>query len=109
MVTLPKKLIFSCDAGAFAIYDSAEAQTYLRHGGGKALLALRVGPGNIFEVAPKRVLRQTLPTVAVQCADGSIVHLDFDDETAIKDTDQGKFRYCGDLEEGNDGCGYMRA
>ncbi len=108
MVTLPKQLVFSCEAGAFTIYDSSEAKSYLRNGQGTAFVALHVGKGNIFETTPLRVMRHTLSAVSVLCQDGSMVHLDFDDETAHKETPQGKFRYRGDLEEGNNGRGYMK-
>jgi hypothetical protein len=106
---LSQQLVFSCEAGSFLVYDSAEARSFLRHGAGRPLLMLRAGPGNIFESAPKRVVSQTTTSISVQCADGSVVHLDFDQETAKKETPQGTFRYCGDLEDGNAGQGYMRA
>ncbi|MBI4313111.1 MAG: hypothetical protein HY681_15240 [Chloroflexi bacterium] len=107
--TATKQMVFSCDAGAFAIYDSEEARNLLRHGSARPLMALKVGPGNIFESSPKRVLRQSPSAVSVQCVDGSIIHLDFGEETAIKQTDQGRYRYRGDLQDGNKGEGYMPA
>ena len=105
----PKQLVFSCETDSFLAYDSEEVKSFIRHGSGRPLLALKVGKGNIFESAPKKVLRQTSTTVSVQCTDGSVVHLDIDDDTALKDTLQGKFRYSGSLDEGNSGHGYMRA
>lgn len=106
---LSQQLVFSCEAGSFLVYDAEEAKAFVRHGAGRPFLALQAGPGNIFESAPKRVVNQTTSSVSVQCADDSIVHLDFDQETAKKETLQGRFVYCGGLEDGNAGQGYMRA
>lgn len=107
--TLPKQLVFSCEAGAFLVYDSEEAKNFLRYGNGVPFLAFKVGPGNIFEASPKRVLQHTSSVVSVQCADGVIVHLDLDEETAQKETPQGKYLFCGGLTEGNSGQGYIKA
>ena len=106
---LPKRPFFSCETTGLSIVDIDEMQTGFREGGVTPRLTLRVGPRNILEQRPIRVVQQKDQLVAIQCDGDVIVYLDFDAGTARKRTSDGGFLYCGAIDEGNDGKGYIPA
>jgi hypothetical protein len=74
------------------------------------LLMLRVGPRNIFEQRPRRVVGREGDVVSVECDGGVEVHLDFGELAARVHGPNGEERlYLGGLAEGNDGRGFMAA
>ena len=104
---LPAKPFFSCDADGFSIVDGA----LLRNPGGivnvEPLLTLSVGPNNVFEQRPRKVLGRDGDVVTVECDGGVRVRLDFEALSARKETPEGEFVYRAGLDEGNDGRGWM--
>ncbi|MBI4338402.1 MAG: hypothetical protein HY680_00445 [Chloroflexi bacterium] len=107
--TVPQRLFFSCEGDNLAVYDSQGAKSFLRNGDARPLLLLKAGIGNILESAPKHAIRLPNGVVSIECADGTLVELNLEEESAHKTTPSGRFRYRGSLDEGNDGSGYMRA
>ena len=59
------------------------------------VLSLHVGPGNIFEQSPRRVLSHDGDVVAVECDGGVTVYLDFDALAVRAETPGGEFVYRG--------------
>lgn len=106
---LPERPFFSCEETGLSIVDVDEMQTSLLTGGVTPRLTLRVGPGNILEHRPRSAIQQKAQLVAIQCDGDVIVYLDFDAGSARKRTSDGGFLYCGAIDEGNDGKGYIPA
>ena len=105
---LPRRPFFSCEEAAFSIVDAEAMRQGLMTGGITPAVTLQVGPDNIFEHRPRKVLEHQEMQVSVQC-DGDIsVHLDFHSGTAYKRSPDGEFLYRGGIEEGNDGKGFIR-
>ncbi len=106
---LPAKPFFSCEEDGFIVADGAQMRTASAILSIEPLLTLRVAPNNVFEQKPLRVIEQNGSRLAVECAGGETVHLDFHELTARKQSSQGSFLYLGGLERGNDGLGFMPA
>ncbi|MDE2766065.1 MAG: hypothetical protein OXI25_06520 [Chloroflexota bacterium] len=104
---LPAKPFFSCDEGEFAVVDAEQMGTNLSVV--EPMLTLRVGPGNVFEQRPRRVVSNEEGIVNVECDGGETVTLDFNDIAARKSGPAGEFVYRAGLDEGNEGAGWMRA
>ncbi len=107
LFVLPDKPFFSCDADGFSIVDGA----LMRSAGGiiniEPIVSLLVGPNNVFEQRPRRVVSWEGQLVTVACDDGITVILDFGDLAVRKQTALGEFIYRGGLDEGNEGRGWM--
>ncbi len=73
------------------------------------LCVFSVGPGNVFECAPLRVVGHGNEVVTVQCDGGETVVLDFRELSARKRTPNGEWLYRGGLDEANEGLGFVRA
>lgn len=106
---LPRRPFFSCEEAAFSVVDGAAMRQSLLGEGLSPVVTLRVGPGNVFERPPRRVVERRADVVGVQCEGDTVVYLDFENGSARKRTPQGEFLYKGGLDEGNDGKGYIRA
>jgi hypothetical protein len=106
---LPQRPFFSCDDDGFSVIDAAEMQQSLRAGQVTPVLKLKIGPGNIFESRPRKVVNRSGFKVSVQCDDDITVALDFDAESARKKSPEGEFVYLGGIDEGDDGKGWMAA
>ena len=106
---LPQRPFFSCDEDGFSVIDAAEMQQSLRSGQVRPVLKLRVGPGNVFEHRPRKVVDRSGLKVTVQCDSDVTVILDFDSESARKKSPEGEFVYLGGIDEGGDGKGWMAA
>lgn len=104
---LPAEPFFSCGEREFAVVDGAEMRTDLS--AAEPVLTLRVGPGNVFEQRPRRVVSNEDGVVVVECDGGETLTLDFNDIAARKSAPDGEFVYRAGLDEGNDGAGWMRA
>ena len=106
---LPAKPFFSCDEREFAVVDAEQ----LRWGADRSVveptLALRVGPGNVFEHRPRRVVGNEKGVIIVECDGGETLTLDFNDIAARKSGPKGEFVYRAGLDEGNDAAGWMPA
>lgn len=106
---LPEKPFFSCDADGFTVVDGA----LMRNAGSiisiEPVINFCVGPDNVFEQRPRKVLTHESDVVTVACDDGATITLDFADFAARKQTTQGEFLYRGGLDEGNEGKGWMLA
>ena len=111
MFQLPESPLFSCDRDGFAIVDGAKTRVTGFAGLQiDPVFTLEVGPGNVFEQRPVRVLEhEDHHYVAVECEGGETVHLDFYDLKASKEGPTGAWVYRGPLDEGNDGLGFMPA
>ena len=105
---LPVQPFFSCEEAMFSVMDKAALRQQLLQGSLAPVLSLSVGPRNVFERSPRRVLEHRGAMVAVECDGETTVYLDFDSSIARTRTPEGEFRYMGDLEEGNDGKGFIR-
>ena len=106
---LPAKPFFSCDEHEFAVVDAAQMRSAADLSLVAPVLTLRVGPGNVFEQRPRRVISNEDGIVSVECSGGETVALDFNDIAARKSGPVGEFVYRSGLDEGNDGAGWMRA
>ena len=106
---LPQRPFFSCEDDGFSVIDGAEMQQSLRSGQVTPVLKLRIGPGNIFESRPRKVVDRSGLKVSVQCDDDITVTLDFDAESARKKSPEGEFVYLGGIDEGDGGKGWMAA
>ncbi|MEE2701297.1 MAG: hypothetical protein VX800_03840 [Chloroflexota bacterium] len=107
--TFPATPVYSCEGGNFEVYDGNEIREQIaRRDHAKPWMILRSGVGNIFESVPKQIVKEHPMAVAVECWDTVVIHLDFEEGTAHKDSLEGKFMYRGSLEDGNDGQGYIR-
>jgi hypothetical protein len=104
---LPQHPFFNCESDGFSVIDEAEMQKSLRSGQVTPVLKLQIGPDNIFETRPRRVVSRIGLKVTVQCDDDITVTLDFDAESARKKSPEGEFVYLGGLDEGESGKGWM--
>ena len=107
--TLPERPFFSCAAGEFAVVDALQMRTAAGLAHVEPLCVFSVGPGNVFERAPLRVVGQGAEVVTVECDGGETVVLDFRELAARKRTPSGEWLYRGGLDEANEGLGVMRA
>ncbi len=104
---LPAKIFYSCETTRFVIADQTKLSDILR-GKAEPWFTLQVGAGNVFESRPTKILKQSPATVEVSTEDGVTIQLDLDAEAARKlYSDGSQFIYCGGLEEGNEGLGWM--
>ncbi len=108
-IQLPQRPFFSCEEAAFAVVDGDAIRQSLPTGPITPAVTLRVGPGNIFEHRPRRVMEHQGPLVAVECDNDATVYMDFEEGTARTRTPEGDFLYMGGIDEGNDGKGFIRA
>ena len=106
---MPVRPFFSCEETRFLVADGSQVISATAMQSLEPLLSLSVGPGNVFEQRPLRVTSHEGTDVVVECEGDEVVHLNFDDFTARKTTPEAEFYYKGDLDEGNDGLGFMRA
>ncbi|MBM3940055.1 MAG: hypothetical protein FJ318_04020 [SAR202 cluster bacterium] len=110
LFNLPEKPLFSCESSGFHIYDGAQAKGAVGLNALKGLtplLTLQVGPSNVFETRPLRVVKRHEDVVSVMCEGGITVDLDFDALAASKSSDAGEFVYVAGLDRANDGLGYI--
>ena len=105
---LPRRPFFSCEEAAFSIVDGDAMRQSLLAGPITPAVTLRVGPGNIFEHRPRRVVEHQGPLVGIECDNGATVYLDFEEGAARTHTPEGDFLYMGGIDEGNDGKGFIR-
>ncbi|MBI4201437.1 MAG: hypothetical protein HY531_03990 [Chloroflexi bacterium] len=103
---LPVRAVFDFGPDQFVILDGEQLRHSLRAGHPEPWMTFHCGAGNIFQGRPRRVTSRAGNLLSVECEDG-IVHLDFDEGTATKDTPHGKLVYLGGIEEGNEGKGYI--
>ena len=104
---LPERPLFACDEDGFSIVDGALARGALALVSIEPALKLRVGPGNIFEQRPLKLISREGDVVSVQCEGEVIVRLDFGEMLARVERPDGEFLYMAGLEDGNDGKGFM--
>jgi hypothetical protein len=107
--TLPAKVFFSCEEDGFAIVDGGLMRNTLALTSIEPALKLLVGPGNVFEQRPVKLLGREGDVVSVECDGGTVVHLDFAEMLARVKREDGDFLYMGGLEDGNAGMGFMAA
>lgn len=104
---LPAKVFFSCEEDGFSIVDGATVRDMFELANIQPMLRLDVGVGNVFEQRPLKVTSHEGDLVSVECEGGAIVHLDFAEFNARVERSDGVYLYMGDLDEGNDGRGYL--
>jgi hypothetical protein len=109
LLDLPEKPFFSCDADAFSVADGALMRSASSIVNIQPVITLQVGPNNVFEQRPRKVVGREGDVVIVECDGGERVMLDFDALAARKQTPQGEFVYRGGLDDGNEGLGWMSA
>jgi len=107
--SLPTRPFFSCEEDGFAIVDGGLMQSTLALTAIAPVLKLLVGPGNVFEQRPLKLLGREGDVVSVVCEGGAVVNLDFGDMLARVVRPEGEFLYMAGLEDGNDGRGFMAA
>ena len=107
--TLPAKAFFSCEDDGFAIVDGGLMRTTLALTSIAPSLKLLVGPGNVFEQRPVKLVKRDGNVVSVECDGGNVVHLDFGEMLAHVQRVDGDFLYMGGLEDGSAGMGFMAA
>ncbi len=106
---LPEIPFFSCEEDGFAIADGERRQTTRAALILEPVFKLKVGPGNVFERRPLRVIEYEGHNVVVECEGGETVYLDFYELKARKESPDGGWYYRGPLDEGNDALGFMPA
>ncbi len=106
---LPENPFFSCNADSFAILDGSKKQATRASLVIEPIFKLSVGPGNVFEHRPLRVIEHEEHLVTVECEGGETVYLDFHDLKARKEGPRGGWVYKGPLDEGNDALGFLPA
>lgn len=106
---LPERPFFSCEPHRFAVVDAVQMRNVAALGSLEPVCAFAVGPGNVFEQAPREVVSSDARYVRVACEGDEVVTLDFGDLAARKETPEGEFVYRGGLDEADDGLGFMRA
>jgi hypothetical protein len=106
---LPAKPFFSCDADGFSVVDGQQMRNTLDILSIEPALKLHVGPGNVFEHTPRRIVSSDGRIVEVACDDEVTVVLDFEEMRARKSGPGGEFWYMGDIEDGNDAKGWLPA
>jgi hypothetical protein len=106
---LPARPFFSCEEDGFAIVDGALMHNTLALTAITPALKLVVGPGNVFEQRPVKLLGREGDVVSVECEGGAVVNLDFGDMLARVVRPEGEFLYMAGIEDGNDARGFMAA
>lgn len=105
--TLPARAFFSCEEDGFSVVDGALMRNTLALTSIEPALKLLVGPGNVFEHRPLKLLTREGDVVSVECEGETVVHLDFAEMLARVVRPDGEFLYMGGLEDGNAGMGFM--
>ena len=103
---LPSKPYFNCTAEGLDILDTAEMKSSARLDAVEPWMRFELGDRNIIDSKPRKAASSKPGQVAVEC-EGGTVHIDFEDGRAKKVTAQGEFIYMGDLEDRNEGLGYI--
>ncbi len=106
---MPARPFFTCEEDGFSIVDGALMRNTLALTSIEPVLKLHVGPGNVFEQRPLKLVGREGDVVKVECEGGIVVHLDFSEMLARIQGPTGDFLYMGGLEDGNEGMGFMAA
>lgn len=103
---IPPQLFFSCEPASFRIVDKSKFSQVLS-GKEDPWLTLSVNETNVMHSRPLRVTAHNGDKIEVECEGGS-VKLDMESESARKVDPAGReWVYCGGLDEGNEGLGWM--
>ena len=88
--------------------NAADVQRNLLGGTVIPVISFSVAAGNIFETRPLKAVKQEGLIVCVVCENDVTVLLDFDAESARKQTKDGEFMYLGGIDEGDSGRGWLK-
>ena len=106
---LPDRPFFSCEPDGLAVVDGEQMRRDILTRDVVPLFRFLVGPGNLFEQAPRKVVHHEGSLVSVECDGGCTVHLDFAQGTGRVERADGEFLYRGALDEACDGLGFIAA
>ena len=103
---MPSQVFFDCSPEGFNILDAASLKASFGRGSPEPWMSFKMGPGNVIETTPKKVVSNSDDVIGVECEDG-VVYIDLYDSTAKKQKDGRQWRYMGGIDRRNDGLGYI--